>query len=545
MLPPKTLALFAALLASAPAADLPILEIEEVLADGKAVAFSPETGLELPAGRHDLEFHFRTTGTPPPGWLVRYHLEGHDAAWRAAGGEMEMIARLLDDAGREVAALRATVEGASVNWVAVPERAKLTRRVEPLFVPTGARTIEIEFNSGAQPDLTGEWVIDDLTVNRSGGSFDRKLDLWHNSGFSSLDKSDHAGTTPEHWQRRGDAAIARFERPGSNFLLALRDHSTTASGAWVSRQPLPAELKAGEVLSIEWFEMHRVGDSGGRVVRYDDVPPGRMRFQAIGCGSGGAWLGAGASLPVVIRPFVWSRPWFWPAIALLGAALLGIGVWQAARRRYRRKIERLEMQAALEKDRMRIARDIHDDVGAQLTRLTLLCAGLDREAADPRVGEISTTARQLVHSMDEIVWAVDPGNDTLDHLGTYLCRFAGEFFEDSGVRARYDVPALLPAVPLSAEVRHNLFLAVKEALNNVLKHAAAREVRLALTATPTALEVSIGDDGAGFAPDDAPGGHGLRNMRRRLEEIGGSCRIESAPGTGTRVTFHWPLPSAP
>ena len=169
-----------------------------------------------------------------------------------------------------------------------------------------------------------------------------------------------------------------------------------------------------------------------------------------------------------------------------------------------------------------------------------------RAGAD--VDQIYSTARELTRSMDEIVWAVNPQHDTLDSLVTYLGRFAQHFLAAAGIRCRLDVPLALPALALTAEIRHNVFLAFKEALHNVVKHAQATEVRLTLELRPEGFMLVIADNGCGFTwhPGQEPavepadgerlaGGNGLRNMQRRLEEIGGGCGWDTAPGEGTRA----------
>jgi signal transduction histidine kinase len=230
----------------------------------------------------------------------------------------------------------------------------------------------------------------------------------------------------------------------------------------------------------------------------------------------------------------------------------------ATRRRLRRKLELLERQRAIERERARIARDIHDDLGASLTRITMLSqsvrAELEQEpqAADD-VDQIYRTARELTRAMDEIVWAVNPQHDTLDSLVTYLGRFAQNFLSAAGLRCRLDVPLHLPTWALTAEVRHNVFLAFKEALNNIVKHARASEVRLSLELLPERFVLVIADNGQGFEPlplnahpagsvdaARAASGNGRVNMNKRLEEIGGSCEWVTAPHEGTRVRLGVP-----
>jgi signal transduction histidine kinase len=211
----------------------------------------------------------------------------------------------------------------------------------------------------------------------------------------------------------------------------------------------------------------------------------------------------------------------------------------------------LQQQTALQKERARIAKDIHDDLGASLTQIAYLgeLAHLNRkepEKVEERIGNMSATARQAVKSLDEIVWAVNPRNDTLAHLIDYINQFAFGYLRLAGIRVRLDFPGQIPQRELSADLRHNIFLTVKEALHNVVKHARATEVRLTAAVTEQALEIGVEDNGCGFAgePDDAQA-DGLRNMRQRMADIGGECRVESRAGGGTKVVLHllWPKPN--
>ena len=210
----------------------------------------------------------------------------------------------------------------------------------------------------------------------------------------------------------------------------------------------------------------------------------------------------------------------------------------------------LKQQAVLHQERARIARDMHDEVGAKLTRLSLLTemAAATPElppAAGAEVREISDTARETILAFDEIVWAVNPRNDTLGDLAGYLCRHAEDFFEGGPTECVFDLPATIPAVMLPTEVRHEVFLAAKEALTNVAKYAAASRVRLRLVLHPDAFDLVIEDDGRGFDPAAVAtrpgGGNGLINMRDRMRRIGGRFECHSQPGAGTRITFHVPI----
>jgi signal transduction histidine kinase len=148
--------------------------------------------------------------------------------------------------------------------------------------------------------------------------------------------------------------------------------------------------------------------------------------------------------------------------------------------------------------------------------------------------------------MDEIVWAVNPRHDTLDSLASYLGRFAQDLLRGTNLRCRLNIPVRLPAWPLTAETRHNLFLAFKEALHNAVKHANASEIQVSLDLEPRGFVLRVDDNGRGFNSEPRPGDalsepiaarNGLVNMRRRLEEIGGQFQIQSEIGRGTQVRF--------
>jgi signal transduction histidine kinase len=152
-------------------------------------------------------------------------------------------------------------------------------------------------------------------------------------------------------------------------------------------------------------------------------------------------------------------------------------------------------------------------------------------------------SREAAQALDEMVWAVKPSNDTLANLADYLCLHAGEFFEETSIRVRFELPASVPARPLPAEVRHEVFLAAKEALNNIVKHARATEVRIGLEVGPDGFAVTVSDDGIGLPAVGARGpGDGIANMRRRIQQVGGTSSIGPAEGGGTCLRFEVPLP---
>jgi len=298
---------------------------------------------------------------------------------------------------------------------------------------------------------------------------------------------------------------------------------------------------------LEGLDANWVDAETRRTAQYRNLEPGDYRFRVIGCNSEGIWNETGAAIPFEVRPFFYQTWWFrsFAGLALIGG--LSLVVRRAATRKYRRKLALLQQQHAIERDRARIAKDIHDDIGAGLTQITLLTELARREPdqVGTHLERISSSARQLTRAMDEIVWAVDPEHDTFNGLVDYISAFAEDFLHTAGIRCRMDLPLTLPVMRVDAELRYNLFLALKEALNNVVKHARATEVSLRLSIASAAFTLVVEDNGqgmpagdggaAGDGPDRITSGSGLANLRKRLAAVGGRCEIHSVAGRGTRV----------
>ena len=284
-----------------------------------------------------------------------------------------------------------------------------------------------------------------------------------------------------------------------------------------------------EGVDLDWVD---AGDR--RIAYYNNVLPGRYRFRVIACNNDGVWNESGAQLDMHIQPHYWQTNWFRAVIIALPIVL--------AAAFYRARVARLRALADL---RIRIAQDLHDDIGSRLTRVAMVTELADRETpagtGKSHIQNIARTVRDITRAMDEIVWTINPRNDSLENLANYIFHYAQEYFQDTGVRCRLDLPHDLPDRRVTTEERHNLFMAVKEALNNVLKHAGATEVRIALTQVEKRRVIVISDNGRGVSEGLAdPTGAGMKNMRQRLETIGGEFELESTPSTGTTVMMRLP-----
>lgn len=276
-----------------------------------------------------------------------------------------------------------------------------------------------------------------------------------------------------------------------------------------------------------------------RILEIQCPAAGDYTFEAQASHSDGTWDASVMSLPIVVlAPFTQSRS-FMLLLALCTLVVGGLIAWWVSHRR----IVALEALSVLAAERTRIARDMHDEVGARLSQLSFLLKSLEShpalpESAKGEVQQLSETASQALGSLDEVVWTVNPKNDSLESLSRFLCQHAERYLGVIGVSFRLVAPPAWPALVVSAQVRHDLAMAVKEALQNVVKHSSASEVVLTLALVGRDFSVRITDNGCGLPdPQVASQRSGLANMKARLEAHGGFCQIQRRTEGGTEVTL--------
>jgi signal transduction histidine kinase len=243
---------------------------------------------------------------------------------------------------------------------------------------------------------------------------------------------------------------------------------------------------------------------------------------------------------------LWKRWWF----IVLSVLLVGLLFWAIIRTYYRRKLAthkaEAEKQQAIEKERNRISRDMHDDLGSGLTTIAILSEVAKKQLGEPekakeQLEKISFSSRELVDNLQDIIWVLNPKNDTLESLSAYMREYTLKFFESLGVKVQFIYPEEFSAKQLSEEKRRNVFLTVKETLNNIAKHACCNEVIISIIESNEHFEISIKDDGKGFdAHKIRLFANGLKNMQGRIEQAGGDYQIQSTAGKGTIVIITMP-----
>jgi len=291
------------------------------------------------------------------------------------------------------------------------------------------------------------------------------------------------------------------------------------------------------------FDNDWIDAQENRTAEYSRLTAANYQFRVESSIGDGPWNEKPTTLAFNVAPFFWQRWSFRVAALLLFTSCVIAIVRYISFRRLQAEMRLVEQRAALDKERTRIARDLHDDLGCSLNKVALTLDMTQRtlagvEAVNGKIEHCSAMVRQAAKSVDEIVWAINPRNDTLRYMVDYISQFAVEFLHAADIPCRVHLPDSVPERHLSPEARHNLFLVVKEALNNVVRHAKAGEVHLHITADENRVAISIEDDGCGFEyePDNACC-DGLRNMRQRMQEISGEFQLASKTGAGTNVAF--------
>jgi signal transduction histidine kinase len=297
---------------------------------------------------------------------------------------------------------------------------------------------------------------------------------------------------------------------------------------------------------VEWNEAFSIGLAGNIQPTYDRPAPGAYQFRVQSLDIMGTPVGAEVVTRVAVQAPWWQRRWVWGAtMASFCVGVLSLGRY-LEHHRTRRQLLRLQQEQLIERERLRIAQDIHDDLGARATHISLLSAMAEGYASCPDKArasfeQISNMTRELVSALYQTVWTVNPENDNLEALANHLCQIANRLCDAAKLRCRLNIVSLPRDSRVSSEVRHHVSMAVSEAIHNAVKHADASEVVVSASAEGKVLAVTVQDDGRGFDVSAATTGNGLSNMRHRVEVIAGTLVVESSLQYGACIRLRVPL----
>jgi len=282
----------------------------------------------------------------------------------------------------------------------------------------------------------------------------------------------------------------------------------------------------------QWIE------SRNHEAHYANLPPGRYTLHIRGCNASGVWSRQ-LVFPITIKAPFYRTPLFYAGTACAVLVLLVLSVFFLVRSRLRAQRRIIAQQQLLLEERTRISKDMHDEIGSGLTRIAMMSESLGLQQVQPEATKkkIAAAARNLVQSMSEIIWALNPEHDSLEGLLAYLREQLHLFIEPFGIAYDIDFPEAVPGLELSNAQRRNIYLTAKEAVNNALKHARPTAISIVAKADGNALHFEIRDNGCGFNPAAVRrSANGLRNMGRRMQELGGYFHCDSQP-QGTTISF--------
>jgi len=523
-------------------------EVQSVTLNGKTVAIGGKSTARLGSFPENIVFGFgaRTNAGPAP-IRLQYRLEGFENEWRESDAEMALNVRFYNGAGDQVGQQIYSVHGESAGWHGSLRTSSLNHRRETLVAPAQASRVLVAISSAGPPQSVGIYVVADLVASKSSAAFGSAVIL-----PSPFDNGvDQAGEEPPPgWVRNGTrpsmARIVKFGQEPQTKAFGLIDDDPSGHGEWHTALNSAPAVAPGDTLVVEWNEIYSIGPAGFQYAHYDVLPAGHYKFRVRSVDVMGVATGGETALEISVPPRFWKTLWFWGATAIAVTGLIAAASRYFVWRRLRWEMVRLKHQRALQQERLRIAHDIHDDLGARATQISLLSAMAQETASSPDraradFDKISKLARELVSALYETVWAVNPENDHLEAQGNYLCQMVNQLCEGTSIRARFHVLGLPQDIRLSSQTRHNINMVVKEAVHNVVKHSAASQVTIRMTCANRILDLSIEDDGVGFEPERKVGGNGLNNMKQRLANLGGSCCIESTPARRTRVLIRLAL----
>ena len=514
------------------------------MVNGRAIPFSAHDPVNLGPYPINIVFGFGSdTGAVNQPLRVRYMLDGYEKAWRESAGEMGLNVRFYNHAGDQVGQNLYPVHGESTGWTGSLKNSALTHRRETLVVPPQAERLLLVISSAGPPDSVGIYIVANLVVSKTDGA------VLLRSPFDNESPAHADDDPPAGWMHDGIspsiARVVKFGQDPQTRAFAVLDEDYSSHGEWHNILESAPLVTPGERLVVEWNEMYSLGLGFSREGHYEGLAPGNYRLRVAGADAFGRLTGVECGLNLFVPEPVWKTPWFWGAVVLAASGLIvGISryfVWH----KMRREMARLKQQRVLEQERLRIAHDIHDDLGARVTQISLLSAMSQNNQTFPEKARadfdrISKMSRELVAALYETVWAVSPENDNLEALGSYLCQMANKMCEQTPLRCRFQVAGLPTEVQISSQTRHNISMAVKEAFHNVIKHAQATEISMRVTFADGELDIFIQDNGRGFEPGTTTttDGNGLNNMRQRLGNVGGQCTVDSRPGKGASVHIH-------
>ena len=430
---------------------------------------------------------------------------------------MNLSVRFLKADNNEVLRINFPVTGTSPGWKSDFLKSSFQARAETLAIPPGTEKVSFSITSSGPPPALGIFLIRHLNATTTG-EVERPL----------LIEGKPLNPNHNRWHKSGlNPGMAR-EHEGTYFI---EDNDLKAHADW-ELSPFP----------ISWQEAYSIGLGGPTKANYDRLPRGNHRFLVEKLTLAGFPAEAPVTLTITVPGPYWKTPWFWLLVVLLSGLLATL----LNRNFIRRKVQRaLRHAKIIETERLRIAMDLHDDLGTRLSQISLVGSHAAMNAGDEQsrasFQEINTLTRDLVSGLSETVWTLNPKNNDLESLIVFLCRLTSELCRHGELRCRIDAEPDIPELEITHDFRHHILLSVKEALNNALCHSGGSEIRLVITLHDHQLEVQVTDNGTGYHPAKDTAGNGLESMKHRMQELRGSFKMIHPDSGGLTISLKAPI----
>ena len=502
---------------------------------GRETTSRSEAILKVPAGTDTLRFLVK-----PKSLFARYKLEGLDEDWSQQVDTIFLRVVFFNQKGDPIQMNPFPASGRSAGWRGTVQESSFTPRLERVTLPLGATSMSLTMTTAGPASLVGIFAIRDVSVTSmvKPGAVSKVL----MSDSRSLEEPKVV------WTKSGKhpsmaTRLKLGEQEDSSSVLVIMDDDINAHADWIAnRIQIPPELAAGETLEIRWQEVYSTGLGGNFTAIYERLPAGKYRFVVEDLTLTGESLQTGAAIVLHVPVVFWKSFWFWGMTSIIGAlGSILVGRYVIARR-IRLHLQQERMISA---ERQRIALDLHDDIGTRVSHISLLASHADNtirhEEANKAFGQISSMSRDLIGALSESVWMLNPNNDDLESLVDFLYRLVSELCRLKNIRCRVDAVFITERQAISYEFRHNVSLAVKESVNNVLKHSHATTLDMKIGLEKNVLMITLTDNGIGITETSRSTGLGLDSLKRRMKSIGGNCRFEHLAEGGLRIILSAPV----
>lgn len=493
-----------------------------------------ESALTVPAGTETLRFLIK-----PKSFLARYKLEGIDDDWRQQVDTIVLRLVFSNRKGDPIQTNSFPASGRSAGWKSTIHDSSFTHRMERVIVPPGATSVSLTITTAGPASLVGIFAI-------RGTSVTLKVEPEGEPKVLMSDSRSLPGS-PAIWRKSGThpsmaTQLKLDDHEDSPPILMIVDDDATTHADWATRIQIPSEVATGETLEIKWQEAYSTGESGDITAIYERLPAGKYRFVVEDLTLTGSPLPSGAVIEMRVQEVFWKSLWFWSitsAFVALVSTLVG-------RYLIRRKIRlHLRQERMISEERQRIAMNLHDDIGTRVSHISLVASHADNtirhEEANKAFSQISSMSRDLIGALSESVWMLNPNNDDLESLVDFLYRLVNELCRLKSIRCRVDAVFITEKRAISHEFKHNVSLAVKESVNNVLKHSHATALDMKIELEKNVLMISVTDNGIGMSESSRSTGLGLESLKRRMKSIGGDCRFEHLAEGGLRIILSAPV----